>query len=58
MLSGLVLESVKYCYFKDRQSICHMGEKNSACRVLVGKHRGKGPFGIPCALTLGDNTEN
>jgi hypothetical protein len=53
VLPRLLLVSVKYCYFKDRQSICHMGEKNSACRVLAGKRRGKRPFGIPCALMVG-----
>ena len=53
VLSRLLLVSVKYCYCKDRQSICHMGEKNSVCRVWVGKCRGKRPFGIPCALMVG-----
>ena len=39
VLSELLLVSVKYCYFKDMQSICHMGEKNSVCRASVGKQR-------------------
>jgi hypothetical protein len=53
VLSRLVLVSIGYCYFEDGLSTCHFGEKNSACRVLAGKRRGKRPFGITSALKLG-----